>query len=91
MFALNDQQRMIQEMLRSYVTKEIQPHVEAMEDGEISCFDLARKMMKLFGGEAMIKPALEKLAKKREEGEKAGTDIAKLLGEKKLVEWAMTP
>lgn len=80
MFALNDQQRMIQEMLRSYVTKEIQPHVEAMEDGEISCFDLARKMMKLFGGEAMIKPALEKLAKKREEGEKAGTDLAKLLG-----------
>ena len=80
MFALNEMQKMIQDMMRQYCTKEIQPHVEKMEDGEVSCFDLARKMIKMFGGEAMIKPALEKLAKKREEGEKAGTDLAKLLG-----------
>lgn len=80
MFALNEMQKMVQDMMRQYCTKEIQPHVEKMEDGEVSCFDLARKMIKMFGGEAMIKPALEKLAKKREEGEKSGTDLAKLLG-----------
>jgi alkylation response protein AidB-like acyl-CoA dehydrogenase len=70
---------MIQDMLRQYVTKEIQPHVEAMEDGEVSCFDLARKMFKMLGGEAMIKPALEKLAKRREEGDKERADITKLV------------
>jgi alkylation response protein AidB-like acyl-CoA dehydrogenase len=79
MFKLNEPQRMIQDMLRQYVTKEILPHVEAMEDGEVSCFDLARKMLKMLGVEAMVKPALEKLAKKREEGVKERTDISKLM------------
>jgi len=79
MFALNEQHKMIQDMLRSYMTKEIQPHVHDMEDGKVSCFDLTRKMMTLLGGEQMIKPALEKIAKKREEGEKGSANIGKLM------------
>ena len=79
MFQLTEPQKMIQEMMRQYVTKEIQPHVEAMEDGEMDCFDLARKMFKMLGVGAMAKPALEKLAKKWDEGEKGGGDIAKLM------------
>jgi alkylation response protein AidB-like acyl-CoA dehydrogenase len=70
---------MIQDMMRQYVTKEIQPHVEAMEDGEISCFDIARKMFKMLGMSAMAKPPLEKLAKKREEGSKEKADLASLI------------
>lgn len=79
MFALNEQQKMIQDVLRSFMKKEIQPHVHDMEDGKISCFELTRKMMNLLGGEALMKPALEKLAKKREQGEKSGGNIGKLL------------
>ncbi len=79
MFELTEQQKMIQDVMRSYITKEIQPHVEAMEDGEISSFDLTRKMMNVLGGEAMIKPALEKIAKKREKGEKERVNIAKVM------------
>jgi len=79
MFQLTEPQKMIQQMMRQYVTKEIQPHVEAMEDGEVSCFDLARKMFKMLGAGAMAKPALEKLAKKREEGESGKVDITKLM------------
>lgn len=79
MFKLNEPQKMIQQMVRQYVTKEIQPHVDKMEDGEISCFDLARKFYKTMGGPAMIKPTLEKLAKKREEGAETGGDLTKLM------------
>ncbi len=67
MFELTEPQRMIQDMVRQYVTKEIQPHVEAMEDGEISCFDLAKKFFMTMGGPSMVKPGLEKVAKKRDE------------------------
>ncbi|HUT54529.1 MAG TPA: acyl-CoA dehydrogenase family protein [bacterium] len=79
MFQLTEPQKMIQQMMRMYVTKEIQPHVEAMEDGKMSWVDLGRKMYKTMGGEAMIKPALEKLAKKREEGGESQTDLTKLM------------
>jgi len=79
MFELSEPQRMIGEMMRQYVTKEIQPHVEAMEDGEVSCFDLARKMYKMLGADAMIRPALEKLAKKREEGDQGKAGMSELL------------
>jgi alkylation response protein AidB-like acyl-CoA dehydrogenase len=79
MFQLTEPQKMIQQMVRQFVTKEIQPHVEAMEDGKVSCFDLARKFYKTMGGPAMVKPALEKLAKKREASADEGGDVTKLL------------
>jgi alkylation response protein AidB-like acyl-CoA dehydrogenase len=79
MFQMTEPQKMIRQMMRQYVTKEIQPHVEAMEDGKESWVDLARKMYKTMGGEAMLKPALEKLAKKREEGAEVHTDMTKLM------------
>jgi alkylation response protein AidB-like acyl-CoA dehydrogenase len=79
MFKLTEPQKMIQQMVRQYVTKEIMPHVEAMEDGKVSCFDLARKFYKTMGGPAMIKPSLEKLAKKREEGAESSSDLTKLM------------
>ncbi len=80
MFQLTEPQKMIQQMVRQYVTKEIQPQVEAMEDGEVSCFELASKFYKTMGGPSMIKPALEKIAKKREEGEEGSSDLTKIMG-----------
>ncbi len=81
MFTMTEPQKMIQTMLRQYVTKEIQPHVEAMEDGEKSWYELASKMFKMLGGEMMIKPALEKVAKKRDEAKDEGGDLAKIMAE----------
>lgn len=69
MFALNEEQTMIQEVLRSYMDREIQPHVHDMEDGKISCFDLTKKMMKDLGFEGLMRPGLEKAAEKRKKGE----------------------
>jgi alkylation response protein AidB-like acyl-CoA dehydrogenase len=49
MFELNEQQRMVEQLIRSYAEKEIAPHVEAMENGEILPFDLMRKMRDAIG------------------------------------------
>jgi len=56
---LNENQRMIKQTFRKFMEKEIEPHVEAMEAGEITSFPLIKKMvdkldlMSMYGG-AMI-------------------------------------
>lgn len=74
MFQLNEMQKMIQDMLRSYITNEIQPHVEALDSGKMSPFDVTRKMMDtiLGGNMSMITAPLEKIAAKRDKGEEGG-------------------
>ncbi len=78
MFQLNETQQMVKDTMRQFCINEVQPHVEAMEDGEMSCFEPARKMYEMMGVGEMIKPALEKLAKKRDEGDQEKVDIFKL-------------
>ncbi len=65
MFALNDSQKMMQKVFRDYAENEIAPHVEALEKGEMSPFELTRKMMEHFGilqsrSKAPEKPAQDK-------------------------------
>jgi len=56
---LNENQRMIKQTFRKFMEKEIEPHVEAMETGEITAFPLIKEMvdkldlMSMYGG-AMI-------------------------------------
>ncbi len=56
---LNENQRMIKQTFRKFMEKEIEPHVEAMEAGEITAFPLIKEMvdkldlMSMYGG-AMI-------------------------------------
>lgn len=78
MYQLSDQQRMIQDMLREYITREIQPHVEAMEEGTLSSLELSRKLYNTIGLADIIRPSLEKLAKKRENNAEERIDIANI-------------
>jgi len=66
-------------MLRQYITQEVQPHVDAMEDGTISCFDLTRKMYKTIGAAEMVRPALEKIIRKREDSVNERIDVTRLV------------
>ena len=66
-------------MIRAYAEKEIRPKVPALEAGEISPFDLSRKMMNSFGGNALLAKPLEKLAQAREKGEQGGGDLTRLM------------
>jgi len=76
MYQLNEQQHMIQDMLRDYMTKEIQPKVEELEEGKLSSLELSRKLYGAIGLSEIIRPSLEKLAKKRESNAEEKIDIA---------------
>jgi alkylation response protein AidB-like acyl-CoA dehydrogenase len=49
MFELNDSHRMIQDMFRQYMTNEIEPIIDDIEDGKIPLFDPLRKMADTLG------------------------------------------
>ena len=79
MFQLTETQKMVQDVLRQYVTGTIQPKVQDMEDGVVSCNDLARDMFRALRVADMIRPSLEKLARKREENSDEKVDITGLV------------
>lgn len=61
MFELNQTQRMMEQMLRSYVDKEIMPHVQKMDAGEMLPYDLYRKMYK----DLQLRGQMEKVVDKK--------------------------
>jgi len=54
MFEFNETQRMIEDMFRQYMTKELEPLIDDIEDGKIPVFDPLRKMMDTLGLKAQI-------------------------------------
>ena len=80
MFELEEQHRILEQMIRAFCEKEIAPHVEAMEKGEVLPFDLMRDLAKKFGIDrfrSQFEKSLEKKKKggkdeKNEEGEGGG-------------------
>jgi len=75
MFELEEQHRMVEKMVRTFCEKEIEPHVEAMESGEVLPFDLIRTLAKKFGLDRM-RSGLEKSVKKKsgKDGDKGASD-----------------
>lgn len=61
MFELNETHRMIEKMIRQFCEKELAPHVEALERGDMLPYDLMRKMANSFGLAQMAKDAFEKM------------------------------
>jgi hypothetical protein len=54
---LTDTERMLRDTFRSFFTREVEPHVPAMEHGELLPYDLMRHMHRTLGLDAMI-PAM---------------------------------
>jgi acyl-CoA dehydrogenase len=55
MFEWTDEQRMIRDAVRQFVEKEIKPHVEELEHGDLPPYDILRKMFATFGMDAMAR------------------------------------
>lgn len=51
---LNDTERMLRDTFRGWFTSELEPHVPAMERGELLPYDLMRTMHRTLGLEAMV-------------------------------------
>ena len=55
MFEWTEEQRMIRDAVRQFVEKEIKPHVEELEHGDLPPYDILRRMFATFGMDAMAR------------------------------------
>src|ERR671912_1619125 len=55
MFEWSEEQRMIRDAVRQFVEKEIKPHVEELEHGDLPPYDILRKLFATFGMDAMAR------------------------------------
>lgn len=60
MIEWSEQSRMIRDMVRGFVEKEIVPHLDAIEYEGLPPYDLLRKMIRTFGIDAMAKSEFDK-------------------------------
>ena len=68
MYEWSDTDLMFRDALRKFIDKEVRPHVDRMESGELPPFDIIRKLFATFGIDAMASEALEKSLGKEEKG-----------------------
>lgn len=59
----------VRDAVREFVDKEIRPHVDALESGEMEPYPVVRKLFSTFGIDAMAKDSLEKRLARLREGE----------------------
>ena len=69
MFEWSDEDPMVRDALRAFIEKEIRPHVDELETGQLPPFDITRKMLATFGIDAMNREQLEKDLAAEEAGE----------------------
>ena len=60
MIEWSEQQRMMQDMFRSFVEAEIAPKIDEFEHGDTPPYDVLRKMIKTFGIDVMAKSQFDK-------------------------------
>ncbi|MFD6897058.1 acyl-CoA dehydrogenase family protein [Rhodococcus sp. NPDC060086] len=69
MYEWSDTDLMFRDALRGFIEKEIRPHVDELESGELPPFDIIRKMFAAFGIDEMARESLERALEKEEKGE----------------------
>ena len=79
MFAWSEELLMIRTAVRDFVDKEIRPHREALEYGDLPPYDLLRKLYRTFGMDEMARTSFERRlaaaedgASKADDGERSG-------------------
>ncbi|MGK2882819.1 MAG: acyl-CoA dehydrogenase family protein [Mycobacterium sp.] len=67
----------VRDAVREFVDKEIRPHVDALESGEMEPYPIIRKLFATFGIDAMASESLQKrLARMRDSGTSGGSSRA---------------
>ncbi|MGW0454375.1 acyl-CoA dehydrogenase family protein [Gordonia sputi] len=70
MFEWSEEDLMVRDAVRSFVDKEIRPHSDELESGQLPPYDILRKLMTSFGVDAMARESLEKELDAEAAGEK---------------------
>ncbi len=69
MFEWSEEDLMVRDAVRGFIEKEVRPHVDELETGQLPPFDIIRKMLAAFGMDSMAAEALEKDLAAEEAGE----------------------
>ncbi|MFT3899537.1 MAG: acyl-CoA dehydrogenase family protein [Gordonia sp. (in: high G+C Gram-positive bacteria)] len=70
MFEWSDEDLMVRDALRAFIDKEIRPHIDELETGQLPPYDITRKLLKTFGVDQMNADQLAKELDAEESGEK---------------------
>lgn len=71
----------VRDAVRQFVDKEVRPHVDALESGEMEPYPIIRKLFAAFGLDVMARESLEqRLAKMRDGSESGGRGGGGMLG-----------
>ena len=73
MYKWSDEHKMIRDAVRDFVDKEIRPHREALEHGDMPPYDLLRKLYRTFGLDQMAAASFDRRVQAEEAGEPART------------------
>ncbi|MGW5311595.1 acyl-CoA dehydrogenase family protein [Nocardia thailandica] len=68
MYQWSDEDLMFRDAVRGFISKEVTPHVEALESGALPPFDIIRKLYATFGLDEMARDGLAKALAKEEAG-----------------------
>src|SRR5918992_650419 len=79
MFEWTEEQKMIRDAVRQFVDKEIKPHVEDLEHGDLPPYDILRKMFATFGMDAMARESFTRRIE-RERAIEAGEEVETAAG-----------
>jgi alkylation response protein AidB-like acyl-CoA dehydrogenase len=60
MFEWSEEQLMIRDAIRQFVDKEIKPHLEELEHGDLPPYDILRSLFRTFGMDAMAKDSFHR-------------------------------
>ncbi|MEV5651400.1 acyl-CoA dehydrogenase family protein [Nocardia sp. NPDC052254] len=69
MYQWSDEDLMLRDAVRGFITKEIEPHVEQLESGALPPFDIIRKLYATFGLDELAREGLQKSLDREEAGE----------------------
>ena len=74
MFEWSDTDLMVRDAVRQFVDKEIRPHLDELESGQLSPYPIARKLFSQFGLDAMAAESVKKMLDReraKQNGERA--------------------
>ena len=75
MFEWSDTDLMVRDAVRQFVDKEIRPHLDELESGQLSPYPIARKLFSQFGLDVMAAESVKKMLD-RERAKQEGTQPA---------------
>ncbi|MFZ4433284.1 MAG: acyl-CoA dehydrogenase family protein [Microthrixaceae bacterium] len=80
MFQWSEEQEMVRQAVRDFVDREIRPHREELEFGDLPPYDLLRKLFSTFGMDAMARDSFKRRME-RERAIEAGEAVAEESGD----------